>query len=170
MDDLVAIARVVRPRGLKGECVAEVLTDFPQRFEQLENVVAVLPGGERRELKIEDAWFQKGRIVLKFSGLETADSAEELRNAEICVAEADAVELDKDEYFDWQLEGCKVIMPDGGKLGTVTAVMRTGGTELLQVSSGERDHLIPFARSICVEVDKEGKVIRIDPPEGLLDF
>ena len=38
------------------------------------------------------------------------------------------------------------------------------------VVDGEKEFLIPFAESICVEVDVEGKSIKIDPPEGLLDF
>ncbi len=46
--ELVVIARAVRPRGLKGEIVAELLTDFPDRFEDLEEVVLVSPGGEQR--------------------------------------------------------------------------------------------------------------------------
>ena len=33
---------------------------------------------------------------------------EELRGCEICVAEEQAVELESDEYYDWQLAGCKV--------------------------------------------------------------
>ena len=47
--------------------------------------------------------------------------------------------------------------------------MRTGGTEILVVE-GEKEYLIPFAETICVEDDVEKKSIRIDPPEGLLDF
>ena len=66
MEELVAIARIVRPRGLKGEVVAEVLTDFPERFELLQTVSAVRPTGETFELKIEKFWFQSGRVVLKF--------------------------------------------------------------------------------------------------------
>ena len=46
MDDLVAIAKVIRPRGLKGEVFAELLTDFPERFDGLEDVTAVSPDGE----------------------------------------------------------------------------------------------------------------------------
>ena len=48
--------------------------------------------------------------------------------------------------------------------------MRTGGTENLVVAGDAKDHLIPFAESICVEVDVENKRIRVDLPEGLLDF
>ena len=170
MDDLVAIAKVIRPRGLKGEVFAELLTDFPERFVGLEIVTAVLPDGTRRELKIEDLRFQNGRLVLKFTGCDTVESVEPLRDAEICVAETEAVRLEDDEFFDWQLEGCRVETVEGLRIGTVTEVQRTGGTENLLVTGESRDHLIPFAESICVEVDIENKLIKIDPPEGLLDF
>jgi 16S rRNA processing protein RimM len=170
MEDLVAIARILRPRGLKGEVVAEVLTDFPERFEGLEDVLALLPDGDRVELKIKTYWFQNDRIVLKFAGYDSVESAEKFRDAEICVTEADAVDLETDEYFDWQLIGSEVITVSGETIGEVSSVMRTGGTEVLEVKGEEKDFLIPFVESICVEVDVEKRLIRIDPPEGLLDF
>jgi 16S rRNA processing protein RimM len=170
MDDLVAVAKIVRPRGLKGEVVAEILTDFPERFDGLKDVTAVLPDAKRLELKIEEHWFQNGRLVVKFEGYDSVEAAETLRNAEICVGESEAVELDEDEFFDWQIEGCSVETVDGTKVGTVRELQRTGGTENLLVDGIDRDFLIPFAEAICVEIDVEKKLIRIDPPEGLLDF
>jgi len=170
MDDLVAVAKIARPKGLKGEVFADVLTDFPERFEGLVNVTAILPDGERLELKIEDHRFQNGRLVLRFVGYDRSESAETLRNAEICVLETEAVELEEDEFFDWQLEGCSVETIDGKTLGTVRELQRTGGTENLVVDGGDRDYLIPFAESICVGVDIEKRLIKVDPPEGLLDF
>lgn len=170
MDELVSVAMVVRARGLRGEVVAEVLTDFPERFEGLRDVQAVLPDGTRRELKIERFWFQKGRLVLKFEGVDTVDAAEGLRNAEICVPEAEAVELEEGEFFDWQLEGCEVETVEGERVGTVRELMRTGGAEILVVEGDGGEFLIPFAESICTDVDVEAKLIRIDPPEGLLEF
>jgi 16S rRNA processing protein RimM len=168
--DLVAIARIVKPRGLRGEVVAEVLTDFPERFEGLETVTAVMPDVSQRELKIEEHWFQSGRIVLKFAGYDTIELGETLRNAEICIQEAEAVELEAGEYFDWQLAGCRVENIDGDDIGIVREVMRNSGTEILVVDGSEKEYLIPFARTICPEVDIENKLIRIDPPEGLLEF
>jgi 16S rRNA processing protein RimM len=170
MDDLVAIAKIARPKGLKGEVFADVLTDFPQRVAGLEDITAVMPDGERLELKIEDHRFQNDRLVLKFVGYDTIESAELLRNAEICVSESEAVELDEDEYFDWQIEGCRVETIDGETLGTVRELQRTGGTENLMVDGDSRDYLIPFAELICVEVDVEKKLIKVDPPDGLLEF
>ena len=51
--DLVAVAKIVKSRGLRGELVADILTDFPERFNGLESVVALFPDRAERELKIE---------------------------------------------------------------------------------------------------------------------
>ena len=171
MEDLVVIARIVKTRGLRGEVVADLLTDFPERFEGLEDVILrPLDGAGRRELKIEKFWFQKGRVILKFAGLDTIEEAEKLRDRDVCVPEEDAVELEDDEFFDWQLAGCRVETIDGNAIGEVTEVMRTGGTEIQVVAGDGKEYLVPFAETICTEVDIENKIIRVDPPEGLLDF
>lgn len=169
MNDLVAVARIVKPRGTKGELACEVLTDFPERFEGLKEVTAVLPDGGRRELTIDEHWFHQNRLVLKLAGIDSMDDAETLRDTEICVNESEAVELEDGEFFDWQLEGCEVVTVDGQEIGRITEVMRPGGTEILVVK-GDKEYLIPFAESICTEVDVEAKKIVIDPPEGLLEF
>ncbi|HKP68368.1 MAG TPA: ribosome maturation factor RimM [Pyrinomonadaceae bacterium] len=170
MEELVAIAKLLKPRGLRGELVAELLTDFPERFENLETVIGVLPDGTRRDLRIADVWFQKDRVILRFEGIDSIEQAETLRNVEICVPESESVELDEDEFFDWQLEGCEVRTIDGESIGKVLKVMRTGGTENLVVDGDGKEYLIPFAGSICTEIDVEEKLIRVDLPEGLLEF
>lgn len=170
MEDLVAIAKVAKTRGLRGEVVAELLTDFPERFDGLVDIIGTLPNGNRIDLKIEQFFLQKGRIVMKFAGYDTIEQGEKLRGVEISVPESEAVKLETDEFFDWQLEGCKVETIEGELIGTVRELLRTGGTEVLIVAGVEKDFMIPFAESICVEVDVEKKLIRIDPPEGLLEF
>lgn len=169
-EDLVAIARLSKPRGLRGEIVADVLTNFPERFENLKMVLLVRPDGETEEIEIEKFWFQKNRIVFKFVNFDSIEAAETLRNCEICIAETEAVELEADEFFDWELEGCAVETASGEKIGTVKELMRTGGTEILVVAGETKEYLIPFAETICTAVDVENKLIKVDAPEGLLDF
>ena len=170
MEDLITIAKLAKPRGLRGEIVGDVFTDFPERFDDLKSVLIVYPNGEIVAGEIEKFWFQKGRIVLKFVGFDTIEAAETLRNCEICIPEAEAVELETDEYFDWELEDCIVETIEGVKLGIVKELLRTGGTEVLVVTGEAKEYLIPFAETICVEVDVENKLIKVDAPEGLLDF
>lgn len=172
-EEFIVIAKLLRTRGLRGELVAELLTDFPERFENLERVFAVDENGKTSELEIEKFWFQKGRIILKFKGFDSIESAETLRNFEIRIPESEAVELEDEEFFDWQLQECFVETIEGKKIGKVREIMRTGGTEILVVedkTDAKKDYLIPFAEKICVEVDIENRLIKIDAPEGLLEF
>lgn len=172
-EEFVAIAKLLKPRGLRGEIVAELLTDFPERFEDLEKVFAVGEKEKSFELELEKFWFQKGRVVLKFKDYDSIESAETLRNLEICIPESEAVELETDEFFDWELQECFVETIEGEKIGKVREIMRTGGTEILVVedkNNSKKDYLIPFAEKICVEIDIENRLIKIDAPEGLLEF
>ena len=94
--DLILVARAVRTHGLKGEVVAELLTDFPERFEELDEVIVVAPSGERKTLSLEDFWFQKDRVVLKLSGYDDVEAAKQLIGYELAVPESDRVQLEVD--------------------------------------------------------------------------
>jgi 16S rRNA processing protein RimM len=168
--ELIVIARAVKPRGLKGEIVAELLTDFPERFEDIDELVLVSPAGERSTKRLEAYWFQNDRVVLKLSGYDEVDTAKELVGFEFAVPESERVPLPADHYYDWELEGCTVKVGDDS-IGQVNSVLRTGGAEILVVTDNSgKERLIPFADSIVVEVDPVRKTIVVDPPEGLLDL
>lgn len=172
-EELVAVARAVKTRGIRGEVAAELLTDYPERFENLESLIAVGPKGERAVIALEDFWFHGGRVILKFAGFDTPEDAAALVGKEFAVPESEAVELDEDEFFDWQLTECRAETVDGVALGQVREVMHTGGAPILVIRAEGRDareHLVPLVESICVEVNMERKLIRVDPPEGLLEF
>ena len=168
--ELVVIARAVKPRGLKGEIVAELLTDFPERFEDVDELVLVTPNGERQAGQLEEYWFQNDRVILKLAGYDDVDSAKELVGFEFAVPESERVPLPEDHYYDWELEGCTVKVGDE-TIGKVQSVIRTGGTEILQIADENgKEHLVPLVDSIVVEIDTAGKLILVDPPEGLLDL
>ncbi|HEX6624300.1 MAG TPA: ribosome maturation factor RimM [Pyrinomonadaceae bacterium] len=169
--ELVAVAKAVRVRGLKGEVVCELLTDFPERFEWVEELIGVAPSGARKMLALERHWLQKGRVVLKFVGYDTPEAAQGLVGWELTVPESEAVELEEGEYYDWQLVGCRVETVDNRSVGTVREVLHAGAAPVLVIrDERDRENLVPLAESICVEVDTEAKLIRVDAPEGLIEF
>jgi len=169
--ELVLVARVARPRGLKGEVACDLLTDFPERFDRLEEVIAVFPGGRRERLTLEGHWLHGDRVVLKLEGFDSPEASAALAGCELAVPESEAVELEEGEFYDWQLEGCRVETVEGVALGTVREVLHTGGEAPVLVirDEAERENLVPLAESICVEIDVAAKLIRVDAPEGLLE-
>jgi len=171
LEALITVARATKTRGLKGELVADLLTDFPDRFETVSRVFGIGPRGERQELELEAYWFQNDRVVLKFVGYDNIESAHGLVGFSFALPEDERVELPNDEFYDWELEGCSVETNDGAAVGRVSKILRTGGVELLVVEDeAQREQLIPMAEPIVVSIDISSKRILIDPPEGLLDL
>ncbi len=170
-EDLISIARIARPHGNRGEVIADLLTDFPDRFESLDEALVKRASGEIVTLPLDSARLHKGRVVLKFAGYDDINTAERLRDSHLCVTREQLVELPEGTWFEFDLVDCEVLTNSGARLGRVTGVQQYGAAPLLAVQSDDgRELLIPFALSICIEIDPANKRIVVDPPEGLLEL
>jgi 16S rRNA processing protein RimM len=152
------IARLVRARGNKGELAAVALSSRPDRVKSV--FVGETP------MEVENAWMHGDELVLKFKGVDTISDAEKLAGADVAIPFADRAALDDGEFYLSDLVGCEVFDSSGRSLGVVTDFEETGGAPLLHVG----DLLIPFAKSICVQVDTGQKKIVVDPPDGLISL
>src|SRR5262250_1121785 len=100
-DDLISVARIARPQGHRGEVIADLLTDFPERFARLDSVYAKRADGRFLLLNLENSRLHKGRVALKFAGCDSVSAAEELRGASVMVPRDQLVELPEDTYYDF---------------------------------------------------------------------
>jgi len=169
----VTIARILRPQGRRGEVAAEILTDFPERFQPLARVFLEVPGQAPKPVQVERGWPHKGHIILKFSGIDSIDSAARLRGLQVLVPWEERAKLPPDHYYTCELRGCRVLRErEETEIGTVTEVEPTGGVDVLHVqrANGNGEILIPLAQEICKRIDVAARTIVIDPPEDLLDL
>lgn len=166
----VAIARIARTRGNRGEVLADLYTDFPDRFSALAEVWLEFPDGRREIRSIEDAWEHKGRMVLKFAGIEDIGSAEAYIGCWVQIPAERAMKLPEGTYFDHDLVGCSVEDTRGNRLGVVDEVLRIAGNSQLVIKGHDREILIPAVDGICVRISIEEKLIIVNPPEGLMDL
>ena len=84
---MVAIGRVVKPQGRKGEVLVHPLSDRPERFPSLREVYVPGEGGAARAMEVVACWPHKGRFVLKFSGVDSIDDAETFRGMDVRIGE-----------------------------------------------------------------------------------
>lgn len=172
-DRFLAIARIVRPQGRHGEVVADILTDFPSRFQTLRQAFLEEGADAPRPVEVERTWFHKGRVVLKISRVDSIESASRLRGCHVFIPREERTPLPPHSYYLWELEGCRVIAERQGarrEVGTVTEVEATGGVDVLHVATPRGEVLIPLAQTICTKIDAPNKTIVIDPPEDLLEL
>ena len=169
----VAVAWIARPQGRRGEVAADLLSDFPERFRKLGRVFVGNPGEPPEPLDLENVWPHKGRLVLKFAGVDTIDQASRLRGRHVLIPLQERMPLPRHRYYVGDLKGCRVVAERQGvrrEVGTVTDVEATGGVDLLHVAAPQGEVLIPLAQAICVHIDPDAGEIVINPPEDLLEL
>lgn len=167
--DWVTIARILGSRGNKGEVEAISETDFPERFESLTSAVLWADCKPRQMVTIENTWFHKGRVILKFAGVDSISDADRLAGYQLQVPETARPALAEGEYYLGDLVGFEVLDTDSGDLiGTVRAWHHFGAHPTLEVvDAGTKEELlIPFVPEIC-KVELGEKQIRATLPEGL---
>ena len=172
-EPFVAIARIARTRGNRGEVMADLYTDNPDRFDDLDEVWLEFDDGRcqsRIVKKLEDVWDHNGRKVLKFESVDTISDAEAWVGCWVMIPACQTVKLPEGTYFNHDLVGCTVSKIDGTLIGTVKEILDIVDNTQLVIHGGGREFLIPAVKNICVEVSIPDRRIIIDPPEGLLDL
>jgi 16S rRNA processing protein RimM len=164
--ELVAIGRVVKPQGRKGEVLVDPLSDRPDRFPALRAAYVPGTGGGSREVKVESCWPHKGRFVLKLEGVGSIDEAEAYRGLELRIGEEDLAVLPPGSYYHHQLKGLRVVDPEGRGLGVAADLLETGGASPVLVVRGPAGELlVPLAEDFVRRVDLEAGTMVVAVPE-----
>jgi 16S rRNA processing protein RimM len=166
---LVAVGRIVRTQGRRGEVRLEALTDAPERLGELRECWLVPPAeGERHD--VEAVWFQ-GRVpVLKLSGSATITEAEALVGRLITIPRSAVRPLPRDHYYAFDLVGCAVETPEGIGLGTITEVLEGPEHDYWTVQRGDHAWSLPAVSAIVERVDLGARRVVARPPEGLVEL
>lgn len=168
-EDFITIARVTKTQGRVGEVAAALLTDFPERFATRKRLFAMSERNkQRRELQVENHWFHKGQVVLKFAGVDSISQAEELKGCELQVPLSERAELDDGSIYLADLKGCTVY-DQGSAIGTIEDVQFGSGEAPLLVVKGQKEYLVPFASEFIERIAIAEKRLEMKLPQGLLD-
>ncbi|HOU11673.1 MAG TPA: ribosome maturation factor RimM [Anaerolineae bacterium] len=163
----LAIGRIVRPHGVRGELRAEILTDYPERIARRRTLYL---GKDHRPYKLLGVRFHQDAMLLTLDGCTTRDDAEALRGSLVEIAIADAVPLDEAEYYHFQVIGMRVQTDTGDVLGDVVDVFTVPGANDVFVVHGIRGEiLIPVIEDVVLSLDVEAGRVLIHVLPGLLD-
>ncbi len=162
----LAVGRIAKPHGVLGEVRVELMTDHPERFEWLDAIYV----GEKnpRRVPIVSVRYHQDVVLLKLEGYPTRTEAELLRGELLQVPESEAVPLEDDEYFLYQLIGIEVFTEQGRHLGQLTEILETGANNVFVIDNEGRQYLIPDIPDVIREVDIENRRLVIHPMPGLI--
>jgi 16S rRNA processing protein RimM len=168
----VAVGEVVKPHGLRGEVRVRALTDRPaERFAALgECVLWDAARDARAACRVLGARLEGDDVLLRLDGVDSDAAARALAGRLIAVERDRALPPPPGHFYPWQLEGARVVTPDGRPVGRFAGVEPGPGQDRWVIDVGDRQVLVPAVAPIVVTVSVSDKLVVIDPPEGLLEL
>ena len=163
-DNLIAVARITTPHGVRGEVKLQPLTDFPHRFEETEFLL--LADGTR--LFLETARLNRDTVLAKFRGMDTPEAWIPYRHKELYVTEDTLMPLPEGQYYIHQLIGIEVFDENGTTQGTVSDVLQTGSNDVYVVKSSDgTELLLPAIDTVVKRIDMAERQMVVTLPEYL---
>ena len=163
-ENLVLIGEITKIRGLKGQLKVFPLTDYPEQFNHL-NEVILFRKGKGDKMELEDSKFQGRFAFLKFEGIDTPEAAQELVGSEIYIERAHRCDLPEDHYYFDQIEGFEVVSAAGDRIGSLVDIYHFPASDVLSVDAEGVEVMIPFVKALVPEIifDKK-RIIVVDMP------
>ncbi len=166
-DDYLLIGKITGVHGLKGYLKffshAESLSVFKKGINlKLENA-----GGKQEICTVNQVKPRKKAALLSLKEVKGRDEAEKRVGARVYILRSSLPEPEDDAYYWSDLMGLKVINADGGFLGRLVSVMRTGSNDVYVVKDGDKETLVPALEWVVRKIDLQGGIMEVDLPEGL---
>ncbi len=168
----IAVGRIAGPHGVAGLLKAIPLTDFPERCQELTEVVCDL-NGRRQRLTVERAALHGRFWLVKFAGIDSREEAASLRGGVILIRPEERMPLPAGRYYFDQIIGLMVYNIAGEQLGLVREVIPGAAHDHYLVQSsdpGKKEFLLPAVKEFILEIDLLGGRITAELPAGLLEL
>lgn len=166
----LTVGHVQRPHGIRGELRVRIVTDYPERLKQHTHFYLARPDSpeKARRYTVEKQRFNKKTLLLKLSGYDDRDSADELRGMLVQVPIEKAVPLEEGEYYHFQMIGVRVETEDGEPLGQVTELIDTGANDVYVLRGPRGELLLPGMDEVVLKLDMDSRLMIVRLMPGML--
>jgi 16S rRNA processing protein RimM len=159
----IAVGKLCRPHGFKGEILMDVMTDFPERLRVGKKVFI---GPLHTALRIASVRSTNQGLLLSFEGFDSDSDVGQHRNQIVYVTTADLPKLPDGEYYHHQLIGLRVQTESGDAIGVLSEIIVTGANDVYVVKNQDgKEELLPAVKNIILSVDLSQGVMVVHPPE-----
>ncbi|WIF94618.1 ribosome maturation factor RimM [Caminicella sporogenes] len=173
MGKRIVIGKIVNTQGIKGDVRIYPLTDYKERYEELEYIYIE---GIDDKFEIENVRYKKELAIIKFKGLNNINDVEKYKNKYIYIDESQLRKLPEDTYYIFDLVGCNVYDEDNNLIGKLIDVIQNTAQDIYVVERlDEEDRektkkvMIPAVEEFIKKIDIKNKSIIVHLIEGMLE-
>ncbi len=172
-ENRLLVGRLRKPHGLKGDCAVFPLTDEPEQvfapgrrvwLRDLAGTTVAGPLTIARSRKYHREW------LVAFRDHERIEAVEPYRGTFLAAEASELRALEPGEVYLHELVGFAVRDLADAPFGVVSGLEEGPTGVMLTVQGPRREYLLPFRKEFVREVDRAGRRLVVDLPEGLLDL
>ena len=161
----LAVGRITRAHGIKGEMAVLPLSQITSRFQPGSHLFLGEQGD--KPVTVSSSRPHGQRVLLSFEEVRDRTEAERLRGEFLFVPASSAPELPEGEYWAHELIGCEAVTESGRSLGTIREVIHTPANDVWAADGEQGEVLIPALKDVVALVDVAGKRIVAKDVPGL---
>jgi 16S rRNA processing protein RimM len=157
----LVIGRITAPHGIRGEFRMYVYSHFPEHIPTLPKIYI---GDSPEPREISRARLKDNLVIMRVEGIDSRESADELRNELVRIDIEDAAPLEEGEYYHFEIIGLTAITEAGEQLGTVTDIIETGANDVYVITDDEgAETLVPALEDVVPNIDTEAGTMVVRP-------
>lgn len=161
--EFIEIGRVLKAVGLDGLCSIELYGNTLVNAELPYEIFLGANPQSSRKCIITFLEQRNKLVVCQFEGVTDRDGAEALRDLGIFINSRFLPELERDEYYHFELKGMEVYSEDGEHLGVVEEVHNYPSSDALDVRMNDRSLvMVPFRDECIIRVERKSRRIIIN--------
>ena len=157
---LIMVGVISSAHGILGQVVVKSFTQPPENivnlpvFDQDQNAIKL------KMIRLQP----NGNLICKLENCHTRTEAENLiKKSLYCFRSSLPEILEENEFYIEDLQGLKVIDPQGNHIGNITNVANYGGGDIIEVQfiNNEKSEMLPFTKELFPEITKHHVVLNI---------
>lgn len=161
MDNLIAVGKIGKPHGIKGEIT--VHWDVEIDVDNLKSIFIEIDNTPVPYL-VEYCKVLPNKFIIKLKTLSGIEDARRLTNKIVLVKEENLI---IDEKYHW-LHFTVIDINKNVEIGKITDWITNGNAEWIMVRSQKfKEILLPLHEDLIVNIDKENKILYYRAIEGL---
>jgi len=166
----VLLGKLVATHGIKGQLRVAVYSGELETILSLASLMLKGPDGRMETFQVAAAAVHGKKLIISLEEYDNINQSLPLVGHEVYVARDQLPALSEGEFYWSDLLGLRVETDHGEVLGELVDIIATGSNDVYVVKDGKREYLIPALEDIVLDVNLDAGIMKVSPPEGLLDL
>ena len=166
---MLAVGKIVKAFGIRGDVIVQPMTDDPERFAALTRVYLGRSDSraEAVETTVHDVRIDARGVRLRLGAIPDRTAAEQSVGLLLLVADADRIPLKDGQYFVHELIGVTVRSEEGEILGRLKDVIHMPAQDVYVVGTDGEDFMIPAVAEFVRGVDVTARTMTVRLIDGI---